>query len=242
MHCAKGCHALIAELEAKNAELECAARREREEKERAQAACQLAQNRLDFVEPRYWAVRRDAEGLWAANTSLRAKLRGEEAGRAEAVEERDMYRSAAAASHALRDELAAERDARARAEEANLALISHLRVDPRTSKVVYRNGPNRPPSARKRAPAGGDAPAGAHKRPRREGPAAGAARREGPAAGRATRDTNAPTGLQGPSTIPFREMPTELRPCSRAGAARATGCLSTTREGSSWICAWSSST
>ena len=131
--------------------MEGVARREREDKEKALAACQFVQDRLEFIEPMYCTVRRDNEGLWAAIASMRTRLRGEEAGRAEAEEERDMYRGAAAEAQSLRGQLAAETDARLNAEDHCRTLISHLRVDPRTGRTVYRNGPNTPSSARKKA-------------------------------------------------------------------------------------------
>lgn len=151
MHCEHGCHVRIAELEAKVDERDGVARREREDKEKALAACQFLRDRLEFIEPMYCVVRRDNESLWAAIASMRTRLRGEEAGRAEAEEERDMYRGAAAEAQSLRGQLAAETDARLNAEDHCRTLISHLRVDPRTGRAVYRNGPNTPSSARKKA-------------------------------------------------------------------------------------------
>lgn len=151
MHCEHGCHVRIAELEARVDERDGVARREREDKEKALAACQFLRDRLEFIEPMYCVVRRDNESLWAAIASMRTRLRGEEAGRAEAEEERDMYRGAAAEAQSLRGQLAAETDARLNAEDHCRTLISHLRVDPRTGRPVYRNGPNTPSSARKKA-------------------------------------------------------------------------------------------
>ena len=120
--------------------------------EKALAACQFARDRLDFIEPMYWAVRRGNDGLWAVNRDIRARTRGAEAGRAEIAEECDIYRSAAAYAHRLREELAAARHDEANAEDDICELIRHLRVDPRTGGAVYQNGPNSPPSARRRAP------------------------------------------------------------------------------------------
>ena len=240
MPCAHGCDARIAELEGRIAELEGDVRREREDKERALAACQFVQDRLDFVEPMYFAVRRDNESLWAANTDARARMRGVEAGQAE-VEERDLYRGAAADVQVLREKLAAEKDARINAENHCRMLINRLNIDPRTSKVVYRKGASTPPSARKReagAPAGGvHAAGGAGGQADADaagGPAAGAPCRASRAAGRAARGTAAPTSRQGRCTTTCREMTMERWPCGSAGAARATGCLSTTRGAPSW--------
>ena len=134
--------------------------RERGDKEKALSACQALQDRVDFVEPMYWAARRNGEGLWAANIDLRARLRGSEAKIAEIAEDRNTCRSAAALVPALREELAAERNARARLDEELRVLIGHLRADKLTGRVVYRNGPNRPPSARREAPPAADAAVG----------------------------------------------------------------------------------
>ena len=63
MPCTHECHAKVSELEAMLG-LERAAR------EKAEATCQFVVDRLDFVEPMYWAARRNGEGLWAANIDL----------------------------------------------------------------------------------------------------------------------------------------------------------------------------
>ena len=153
MACTDACLARVAELEGMVG-------RERADKETALSACQALQDRVDFIEPMYWAARRNGEGLWAANIDLRARLRGSEAKITEISEERNTCRSAAALIPALREELAAEKDARARLDEELRVLIGHLRADNLTGRVVYRNGPNRPPSARRAAPPAADAAAG----------------------------------------------------------------------------------
>lgn len=143
--------AVIARLEAERDAAVCTAALERRGRKDAEARLQAVTDRLEFVEPMYAVVHRDNEGLRAANADMRARLRGEESGRAVAEEERDMYRGAAADAQFLRDRLAAETAARINAENDYRMLIGQLRIDPRTGRVSYRKGPNTPPSARKKA-------------------------------------------------------------------------------------------
>ena len=52
MACTDACLARVAELEGM-------VERERGDKEKALSACQALQDRVDFVEPMYWAARRN---------------------------------------------------------------------------------------------------------------------------------------------------------------------------------------
>ena len=158
MQCTHACSARRAELEAKIAELEAKIAK-------IEGESQAIRDRLEFVEPMYLTVRHTAEGTWAANVDIRTRLRGAEAKMAEMAEEMDMYRGAAAEASGLRRQLDGERAERAKLDAEFRALTAVLRFDPNTNRVIYRAGPNRPPSARRKAEAAeaakkGDEPKG----------------------------------------------------------------------------------